>query len=160
VNRRVVFDCMVFVQALARPKGPAGACLERARSGACELLVSDAILAEARVVIARPKLRRAFILASDPDINDFFTRLATFVTRIDPVPDAFVLSRDPKDSMYLNLAITGNAELVVSRDNDLLDLMTANDADATAFRTTYPRIRIVDPVAFLQSLPPTAPTNP
>jgi predicted nucleic acid-binding protein len=73
------------------------------------------------------------------------------------VPDAFNFSRDPKDSKYLNLAIAGSAELVVSRDNDLLDLMRSTDAESTAFRTAYPNIRIVDPVAFLQTFPPAAP---
>jgi predicted nucleic acid-binding protein len=87
---------MVFVQALARPNGPAGACLEKARSGQCELLVCDAILAEARAVVSRPKLRRTFIRATDEDVDDFFTRLDAFVTRIDAVLEAFILTRDPR----------------------------------------------------------------
>jgi predicted nucleic acid-binding protein len=62
--------------------------------------------------------------------------------------------------MYLNLAIAGNAELVVSCDTDLLDLMSATDAESTAFRTAYPNIRIVDPVTFIQSFPPARPALP
>lgn len=156
MSRRAVFDCMVFVQALARPRGPAGECLERARSGECELLVSDAILAEARVVIARPRLRRTFIRATDEHVDAFFADLDTFVTRVDPVPEVFTLNRDPKDSMYLNLAIAGGAELVLSRDNDLLGLMTSADAEAAAFRAAHPGVRIVDPVAFLRTVQPPA----
>jgi predicted nucleic acid-binding protein len=79
---------------------------------------------------------------------------------IPTVPEAFTLTRDPDDSKYLNLAIAAGAELVVSRDHDLLDLMTANDADSVMFRTNYPTIRVLDPVTFLQTLTPTVPPVP
>jgi len=160
MSRRVVFDCMVFVQAIARPNGPAAACINKARTAQCELIVSDAIITEAREVLSRPKLRKSFIRASDEAIDEFFAILATFVIRIDPVPEAFALKRDPEDSKYLNLAIVGDAELIVSRDNDLLDLMTSDEDEPLAFRTAYPTIRIVDPVAFLKTFPPPDATNP
>ena len=61
----------------------------------------------------------------------------------------FVLSRDPKDEPYLNLAIATDASYLVSRDNDLLDLMTDSE-----FRTQHPDLKILDPVAFLRELQP------
>ena len=48
--------------------------------------------------------------------------------------------------------------MIVSRDNDLLDLMAGTDADAVAFRTAYPAVCVLDPVAFLRTLPPRLPT--
>ncbi len=58
----------------------------------------------------------------------------------------------------LNPAIAAGAKLVVSRDNDLLDLMTGTDPDAVAFRGGWPRIAILDPASFMASLtPPAAP---
>ncbi len=77
---------------------------------------------------------------------------------IDPIPDKIALTRDPKDSKYLNLAIAAGAELIVSRDNDLLELMTGTDSEAEAFRTAYPNIRILDPVEFLRTRRPAPPT--
>jgi len=47
---RVVFDCMIFLQAAARPSGPATALLELAEIGELELLVSEACLEEIREV--------------------------------------------------------------------------------------------------------------
>ncbi len=152
---RVVFDCMLYVQAIARGNGPAARCLNEAEAGRFELLVSDPILAEALDVITRPGLRKTFIRATDQDIAEFFSRLSRTTMNIDSVPSVVRLTRDPKDAMYLDLAIAANAAFVVSRDNDLLDLMTGTDAEAIAFRTAYPGIRILDPVAFLATLPHT-----
>ena len=60
-------------------------------------------------------------------------------------PNAYSLPRDPKDERYLNVAIASNAEFLVSRDLDLLDLMKD-----TAFRQQFPSLVILDPVAFLK----------
>jgi predicted nucleic acid-binding protein len=43
------------------------------------------------------------------------------------------------------LAIAAQAAFVVSRDNDLLDLMKDEE-----FRKAYPALAILDPVAFLR----------
>jgi predicted nucleic acid-binding protein len=51
---RVVFDCMIFLQAATRFTGPASALLELAEIGELELLVSDACLEEIRDVLTRP----------------------------------------------------------------------------------------------------------
>jgi predicted nucleic acid-binding protein len=68
------------------------------------------------------------------------------------VPRVFELTRDPKDEPYLNLAIAAGASFLVARDKDLLDLATEARPDAQAFRSTYPTLRIVDPVVFLDAL--------
>jgi predicted nucleic acid-binding protein len=49
-----VFDCMVFVQALASDQRPAFACLQLVREGKVELCVSPGILAEISDVLVRP----------------------------------------------------------------------------------------------------------
>ena len=155
MKTRVVFDCMIFLQAVARPVGPAGACVDRAENGDAELLVSADILAEMRDVLNRPGVQKKFRNLTPERVANFIIRIERFAVVIGPVPEAFTLARYPKDSKYLNLAIVSGAELVVSRDNDLLDLMTSDDAEPTAFRTAYPTIRIIDPVAFLRTFPPT-----
>jgi len=124
------------------------------------VFVSDATLAEVHEVVGRPKLRRTFIRVTDADVEAFFRNLALVVTRIESVPAKVRLVRDPKDAMYLDLAVATGAEFVVSRDNDLLDLMTSADPDAETFRTAYPTIRVLDPVAFLQTLSLIVPSTP
>jgi len=45
--------------------------------------------------------------------------------------------------MYINLAIVTNAEYLVSRDKDLLDLVTTSTEIARQFRSRYPFLRIM-----------------
>lgn len=155
---RVVFDCMVFVQAAARPNGPAAACVARAEAGEIELVVSAETLDELRDVLNRPKVQKGFRTLTPAVVGAFLARVERFATTVAPVPETVALARDPKDSKYLNLALAGGAELIVSRDNDLLDLMTSDAAEPVAFRAAHPQLQVLDPVAFLNALAPPAPS--
>ena len=66
------------------------------------------------------------------------------------MPKIFSYSRDPKDEKYVNLAFEAKADYIVSRDNDLLDLMTGFDDDSKEFRQRFRRLKIVTPVEFLR----------
>jgi predicted nucleic acid-binding protein len=69
---------------------------------------------------------------------------------VDDVAPRIVLSRDPKDSPYLDLAIGVGADYLVTRDKDLLTLGTDDSAEAREFRRLLPGCRIVEPVDFLR----------
>jgi putative PIN family toxin of toxin-antitoxin system len=142
---RVVFDCMIFLQAAARRASPSGACLALAEQGLLELYVSPAILAEVQDVISRPRIRAKFPQLTDAVVAEFIARIEQIAVHVEEVGTAITLARDPKDEPYLNLAAECQAEYLVSRDRDLLD-----GADAIAIR--LPRLRIVDPVTFLVEL--------
>ena len=139
---RVVFDCMIFLQAAARRASPSGACLALSEQGLLELYVSPAILDEVQDVISRPKIRAKFLQLTDDVVAEFIARIERIAVRVDEVGASITLVRDPKDEPYLNLSAACQAEYLVSRDRDLLE-----GADAIA--TKSPNLRIVDPVAFL-----------
>jgi predicted nucleic acid-binding protein len=84
-------------------------------------------------------------------VDVFLQKVATLATVVNDVPESGLTIRDPNDLPYLDLAICGQVEYLVSRDNDLLDLM--NDP---AFVGQNPQLRIVDPVTFLAETRPTA----
>lgn len=69
---------------------------------------------------------------------------------VEKVPTHFTYSRDPNDEPYLNLAIETEAIFLVSRDNDLLDLMTGFTDEAKEFRQRFRKIKIVNPVEFVK----------
>ena len=73
---RAVFDCMVFLQATARPTGPAARLLiEFVESGHLILFISDAILEELRDVLARPRIRVKNPAITDETVDEFCNRI-------------------------------------------------------------------------------------
>ena len=82
-------------------------------------------------------------------VAEFIDVVRKFATVIRDVPREFALERDPKDEPYLNLACRSGAEYLVTRDNDLLDLAVSSSNAGLALRQRFPRLRIVEPVAFL-----------
>lgn len=63
-STKVVFDCNVFLQALANPDGPAGRCVEMALSAQVSLYLSPIVLEEIRRVTSYPKLIAKFELSA------------------------------------------------------------------------------------------------
>lgn len=101
---RVVFDCMIFLQAAARPDGPAAACLERVKSGRAELILSADVVTEARDVLTRPKTLRKFPALTVNAVDLFLFAIQHMSTNIVEVPRVFALPRDPKDEPYIVIA--------------------------------------------------------
>ena len=83
-------------------------------------------------------------------IEAYLIRVAQFAKFIKTFPVHFSYSRDPKDEKYINLAVETEAQYIVSRDRDLLDLMTDHTDQAKKFRQRFRQLKIVDPVEFLQ----------
>ena len=106
------------------------------------LAISPAVRAEIADVLSRPKLRQKF-----PGLTDESTArvLAVLDAGLQITPEITpeitpAVSRDPKDDMFLALAVESKATYLVSEDNDLLVL------------DPYRGIRILTVVEFLQAL--------
>jgi putative PIN family toxin of toxin-antitoxin system len=150
-----VFDCMVYLQAAARPEGPARACLAMVQQGRVILCISPAVRAEVENVLNRPKVRQKFPSLTPEAVAAFLLDIDALVRIAGEVPKVVTFPRDPKDEPYLNLAVAAGATRLVTWDNDLLDLM-ADNPDGTDFRGRFPGLAILTPVAFLreQNQPP------
>ncbi len=66
------------------------------------------------------------------------------------MPSVFKYPRDPKDEKYINLAVEAEARYIISRDNDLLDLMTSFDESGKEFRQKFRLLKIIEPIEFLR----------
>lgn len=150
MKQGAVFDCMVFLQGATKPNGPATACLALVESNYVELFISQESMDEVRDVLTRPKIQRKFPGLTPLLVDSFLDRITRNATIISDVPRAFAFDRDPKDEKYLNLAIAASVPYLVSRDNDLLDLMDRQTTQGMMFRNSYPFLSILDPVAFLR----------
>jgi uncharacterized protein len=130
---RVVLDTNVFVSALLVPNGPPARLLEGFRDDAWELLISGIILQEYAEVLLRPEFTLPPSLVSD--LLDEIRRKA-----IDVVPSKRyrAVEQDPDDNEFIDVAVEGRADFLVSGDQDLLTMKRFRD------------IRIVPPVEFLR----------
>ncbi|MGI8467540.1 MAG: putative toxin-antitoxin system toxin component, PIN family [Pyrinomonadaceae bacterium] len=146
----VVFDCMIFLQGLIKERGTAVDCVEAFEKGAVELFVSEEILREIADVLSRPKLQARFSLLTKERADRLLQTLRRKATLIKNVPQLFGYPRDPKDEKYINLAIFAKAAFLVSRDNDLLDLMTDFTDEAKEFRQRFRWLKVIEPQEFLQ----------
>lgn len=145
-----VFDCNVFLQAAASTKGVAAACLRLAENGEIILYASDVILSEISEVLNRPVVRQNLPDLTDESVEAFLGKLLDFVIFVRNVPRKFHLPRDVDDEDYINLAIKVRAEYLVSRDKDLLDLMTDHTTEAREFRQRFRFLKVIKPIAFLE----------
>lgn len=112
---RVVLDTNIFVSMTMG--GYVGKINAGWRAGKFILLVSEDIVSEYVNVLQRPKLH----LKSRPitTILGRIYRKAKFVT---PEEQVLAVQADPTDNKFLEAAIAGQAEYIVSGDKHLLDL--------------------------------------
>ena len=147
-----VFDCNVFLQAASRGESVAAKCLRLVEDSKIKLYVCKEILTEIEDVLNRPEIRNHFQTLSDEIVEAFLLRLRKTAHFISDVPKNFAYPRDPDDEPYINLAVEANANFLVSRDKDLLDLMTDYTVEAKQFRQKFRFLRIVEPLEFLKEM--------
>jgi uncharacterized protein len=148
----VVFDCVVFLQGLIKESGPAVRCLERFEEGRFLLAISLEILVELHDVLSRSSLRKIFPLLTEEKADRLIELLRLKGKLFRTVPKRFDLPRDPDDEPYLNLAIESDAQFLVTRDRDLLDLMKWDLEEGREFQSRFPQLKILNPVEFLKAL--------
>ncbi len=147
-----VFDCNIYLQAAARPNSPAGECLRLAENGIVTLFTSQDILTEISEVLRRPKIQKQFSELNDKSVDLFLEKVRGFSHFVKQVPLKFNLPRDVDDEPYINLAIEIKADYIVSRDNDLLILMTGSTDEAKEFRQRFRLIKVIEPLEFLEEV--------
>lgn len=118
---RAVLDANVFVSAVLTPTGTSGAVLEAWRSQRFALFVSPAILREVARVLVYPKVARRHGW-SRKQIQAFVRDFADFAVLTPGEVALSVIRDDPDDDRYLECAVEGHAEHIVSGDQHLLAL--------------------------------------
>jgi uncharacterized protein len=144
-----VFDCNILIQAAASNRNPASACFRLVEAGVVKLFVSENTLQELEDVLNRDFIKERFKF-TDEVSQEFLDTVRNIAVILKNVPQVFSLSRDVDDEEYINLAVAAKADYIVSRDNDLLDLMTGYNEESKTFRQKFRPLRIVQPVEFLK----------
>ncbi len=148
IIERVVFDCNIFLQAMANPAGPAGECFQQASNGVIRLFISSEILSEFTEVANRPVLQQKLSL-TDERVNAFLQEILGISDFIPNVAPVYQHPDDPKDNIYIDLAIATSATVITTRDKDLLRLMNTNEPLGRDFVQQFPMISVLTPVQLL-----------
>ena len=126
-RERLVIDTSALVSRLLLPASlPARAVRKAVAEG--QLLVSDATLLELADVLARARFDSYVTLA---ERQQFLRLLGRIAERI-PIVHSIRACRDPKDDKFLELAVNGEARLIITGDADLLALHPFRGIDILA----------------------------
>jgi putative PIN family toxin of toxin-antitoxin system len=135
---RAVIDTGILASALIRRQGTTGEILQLLRDGRFTAVYSTDIFVEIIDVLGRPELRAKYHI--EPDDLSIFINLVRLRGDL-VIPSRKVTAcRDPKDDKFLEAALAGSADCIVSGDGDLLAL------------TPFENIPILRPAEFLAGL--------
>lgn len=132
---RAVIDANIVVSAFIKPSSSAGQVLSNFRHGQFTLLYSYALLEEWVDVLARPKMMKRYGVTRE-QVELLLEVIYAQAQAVWPVRRVAVC-RDPADDKVLEAALAGDANFIVSGDDDLL------------LMKTFERIKIVNISTFL-----------
>jgi putative PIN family toxin of toxin-antitoxin system len=118
---RAVLDPNVLVSAFISQRGGSPDRIVRAwREGAFELVVSHQVIAELTDVLARPKFARQ---SAEGRAESYIAALAADAVHIDDPPAPPAVSVDSSDDYLIALAQAARADVIVSGDSHLTQLV-------------------------------------
>ena len=116
-KERIVVDTNVLISRLLLPASVSGRAVRKAVDRG-QLMVSEATLAELADVAGRAKFDPYLSIADRQE----FMRLLGRVAEMVPIVRVVHACRDPRDDKFLEVAVNGRADLIVTGDRDLLAL--------------------------------------
>lgn len=135
---RAVIDTNILIRALIKPTGTVGPVLQRLAAGHYVAIYSEVLLAELLAKLALPRIRIKYHI-DDIIIETTLALIALRGELVQPTRKVKVC-RDPKDDMFLEAALAGAAQTLVTGDEDLLLLKR------------FETVQIVTPRVFLAAL--------
>ena len=112
---RVILDTNIFISSVLG--GKLKAIIDEWKAGKFKLIVSEAIAREYLDVINRPKFKIPDI--EIVTVTEYLLQNAEFVT---PEEEIIVVVADPTDNKFLEAAVIGKVNYIVSGDAHLLEL--------------------------------------
>lgn len=116
-DRRLVIDTNLWIRRLLVPGGTAARAVDHGLSWGIPLM-SEATLMELSEVLSRTRFDR-YVSRAD---RQQFLRLLGGIVRVLPITQRITACRDPRDDKFLDVALNGEAQLILTGDHDLLEL--------------------------------------
>lgn len=134
--KQVVIDTNVFVSAILNPRGSPAAIFKLEREKKIKILVSHPILQEYIKTLSYPHLQKKHGLSKE-QISKKVLRLVKHGKFINPETKLNIVADDPDDNIFLECAVAGEADYIISGDKHLKSLKS------------FSGIKILDSAAFL-----------
>jgi putative PIN family toxin of toxin-antitoxin system len=116
-DRKLVIDTNLWISRLLVPGGTAARAVDHGLSWGIPLM-SEHTLMQLSEVLARDKFDR---YASRED-RPHFLRLLGGIVRLIPITQHIAACRDARDDKFLDVVLNGEAHLILTGDQDLLEL--------------------------------------
>lgn len=131
MNRRFVLDTNIIISSILSPKSQTNTAFKKVQKLGV-IIVSSATWQELESVLFRPKFDRYITLKEREQFLLDLYQTVEFILKTDFMTN---ICRDPKDNKYLELAVNGQAESIITGDQDLLilhpfqsiNIITVND---------------------------------
>ncbi len=117
MEQRIVIDTNVYVSRALRSHSIPGIAVAKAWRDDVPLL-SDATWGELKAVLARSK----FVPYLQPGQVELFLKGVWEISELVSIPSPIRVCRDPRDDKFLEVAVHGRADILVTGDQDLLVL--------------------------------------
>jgi len=117
---RAVIDTNILVSGVIKPTGAAGRLMGLLRLGHFIFVYSPSTMEEVIRVLSRPRIQRKYGITDD----DVRTVAQLLILRgMEVIPTEHITAcRDAKDNIFLEVAVAGQVDVLVSGDEDLLVL--------------------------------------
>jgi len=133
---KVVIDTNVVVSRFLSPKGPPAQVFHLWEDQAFGLVVSQSLLEEYRRALLYEDVASRHGM-SEAEVLEVVAMMERFALVVEPKMTVSVITRDSSDNKFIECAMEGGAEFIVSGDSHLLDL------------GRYEGVEIITPAAFL-----------
>lgn len=118
---RIVLDTNVVISRYISPHSAPARIFDLWEERRFDVLVSEAILIEYEDVFLRPSIQRRTGMGAN-EVGHIIVNIADLAIWVQTVPLVMAVSLDPDDDVFLECAVAGDADYVVSGDKHLLQL--------------------------------------
>lgn len=133
---RIVLDTNIYVSNLISDKGNPAKIVRWWLEGEFDVLVSQPIIDETLRVTGYERIQKKYVRVRENRL-EFAVLISEQAVWIEPKEKLDVVVSDESDNRYIECAVAGNAQYIITGDDHLLDLREYED------------IRIVTPAAFV-----------
>ena len=146
---RLVLDTNVLLAGLVSKSSASQKVVDSLQARKAIPLLSPPVIAEYRAVLLHPTVTAKFANLTPRRVELAIHRLRYVGDEYRTVRVKFELARDPRDAMFVELAIAGEATHLVTMDADLLTLPTVRTDAGKRFRQRLSNLTVQSPQDFI-----------